>query len=118
MYYSDPNACDSDASCDHNHLPSDGFDSISFESEQPFVAEKFQKFLEQLPDNVYRAKGILWINENEKRYIFHLVGKRFTLDESEWSGITKNRMILIGRNLNHRHLRDQLNACLAPRRNP
>jgi len=117
MYYSDPQACGSDASCDHNHLPGDGFDSISFESEQPFVAEKFQEFLEQLPDNVYRAKGILWINENEKRYIFHLVGKRFTLDESEWSGSTKNRMILIGRNLNHRHLRDQLNACLAPRRN-
>ncbi|HTO79313.1 MAG TPA: GTP-binding protein [Methylocystis sp.] len=112
MYYSDPEACDSDASCGHHHLPSDGFDSVSFESEQPFEAEKFQEFLEQLPDSVYRAKGVLWINENDKRYIFHLVGKRFTLDESEGSGSRKNRMVLIGRGLNDRRLRDQLRACL------
>jgi G3E family GTPase len=52
MYYSDPHSRDSDTSCDHNHLPIDGFDSVSFESAQPFAAEKFQKCLEQLPDNV------------------------------------------------------------------
>jgi len=112
MYYSDHQACDSDASCDHSHLQSDGFDSISFESYQPLVAEKFQKFLERLPDNVFRAKGILWINENEKRYIFHLVGKRFTLDESECSGSMKNKLVLIGRNLDDKRLRDQLKDCL------
>jgi len=112
MYYSDSHAPDSDARCDHNHLRIDGFESVSFESAQPFAAEKFQDFLEQLPDNVYRAKGILSINESENLYIFHLVGKRFTLDESKRSGQLKNRMVLIGQNLNKRQLQDQLSACL------
>ncbi len=42
---------------------------------------KFQYFLDnQLPCNVnvFRAKGIVWFNESDKRHIFHLSGKRFT----------------------------------------
>jgi G3E family GTPase len=63
MYYSDPNGHHSGSKCDHTHVTFDGFDSFSFESCQPFAADKFQSFLEHLSDNVYRAKGILWINE-------------------------------------------------------
>jgi G3E family GTPase len=102
----------------HDHLSADGFESISFECEQPFAAEAFQRFLEQLPTNVFRAKGILAIDGSDKRYIFHLVSQRFTLDESERSGNMKNRMVLIGQNLNRGQLREQLNACLVHCSNP
>lgn len=98
----------------HGHLAADGFDAVSFESIRPLAADKFQKFLEQLSDQVFRAKGILWIDQSDKRYIFHLVGKRFTLDESRWVGPRTNRLVLIGRNLDSRQLRGRLEACTAP----
>ena len=62
---------------------------------------------------MFRGKGILWIDETNKQYIFHLVGKRFTLDERGWAGPKKNRLVLIGRNLDDERLRCQLEACLA-----
>jgi G3E family GTPase len=98
---------------DHDHLTTDGFEALSFEAKRPFAADRFQRFLEQLSGNVFRAKGVLWIAESKERHVFHLVGQRFTLDESRWLGPMRNRLVLIGRNLDHQHLRDQLTSCLA-----
>jgi G3E family GTPase len=98
----------------HNHMTADGFTSLSFQSEVPIAVHKFQDFLERLPESVFRAKGLLWINESDKRYIFHLVGRRFSLDESRWDGPMNNKLVLIGRNLDHAKLRLELEACLAP----
>ncbi len=96
-----------------DHLENDGFTSISFTSERPFAITKFQNFLDnQLPDNVFRAKGILWFDESQKRHIFHLSGKRFTIEDEEWKGEPKNQLVLIGQNLDHDRLRQQLNKCL------
>jgi G3E family GTPase len=98
---------------DHAHVTNDGFESLSFEAELPFAADKFQCFLEQLSDNVFRAKGVLWIAESKKQYVFHLVGQRFTLDESQSVGPIESRLVLIGRNLDHQALRARLESCLA-----
>jgi len=95
------------------YLVSDGFESFSFEAEQPFAAGKFQHFLERLSHDVFRAKGLLWIAESKKPYVFHLVGQRFTLDESRRPGPMKNRLVQIGCNLNRQALRDQLEGCHA-----
>jgi G3E family GTPase len=62
---------------------------------------------------VFRAKGILWIDKSDKRYLVQLVGKRFPIDEAEWVGTRKNRLVLLGRNLVDERLRHQLEACLA-----
>jgi G3E family GTPase len=100
----------------HYHLMDDGFGSVSFTSDQPFAIHKFQDFLNtQLPNEVFRGKGILWIDETDGQYIFHLVGKRFSLDEGSWAGPKKNRLVLIGRNLDNERLHCQLEACLALR---
>jgi G3E family GTPase len=97
-----------------NHLELDGFTSVSFQSEQPFGIRKFQQFLDhQLPESVFRAKGILWFQESPKRHIFHLSGKRFSLDDDEWKGQPKNQLVLIGQNLNHAELKQQLQDCLS-----
>jgi G3E family GTPase len=108
--------CDHDHDHHHhhsNHLEMDGFTSLSFESDKPFAIRKFQYFLDnQLPTTVFRAKGIIWFDESEKRHIFHLSGKRFTLDESVWNGGPKNQLVLIGQNLDHDTLRAQLDDCL------
>jgi G3E family GTPase len=98
----------------HDHLASDGFESLSFHSDQPFGVHKFQEFLEALPANVYRGKGVLWLAESEPRYIFHLVARRFSLDEGRSDGPKVNKLVLIGRNLDHKRLRHQLTDCLVP----
>lgn len=96
-----------------NHLENDGFTSISFQSDQPFSIRKFQYFLDnQLPTTIFRAKGIMWFDESPKRHIFHLCGKRFTLDDDEWKGEPKNQIVLIGQNLDRETLLSQLENCL------
>ncbi|HEY9826174.1 MAG TPA: GTP-binding protein [Stenomitos sp.] len=108
--------CDHDHNHDHghsNHLEVDGFTSLSFESDRPFSVRKFQHFLdEQMPANVFRAKGILWFDESPKRHVFHLSGKRFSLDDEDWKGEPKNQLVLIGQNLDHQKLRSQIESCL------
>lgn len=115
--------CEHDHSHDHSHehshadhLAIEGFTSLSFGSEGPFSLRKFQNFLDnQLPAGVFRAKGILWFNESSKRHVFHLAGKRFSIDDSEWSKPSdrKNQLVVIGKNLDHAKIRKQLQACVA-----
>jgi len=105
---------------DHSHEHGDhqdieGFTSLSFQSDGPFALRKFQNFLDnQMPQEVFRAKGILWFNESERRHVFHLAGKRFSIDDTDWTGDRKNQLVLIGRNIDHNKLRKQLKACVAP----
>ncbi|WP_298617325.1 GTP-binding protein [uncultured Thermosynechococcus sp.] len=109
-----------DEHCDHgdhhhhsNHLEEDGFTSVSFQSDRPFELRKFQYFLDhQLPESVFRAKGILWFKESPRRHVFHLSGKRFSLDDEDWRGERKNQLVLIGQNLDHQTLLTQLAACV------
>ena len=102
---------------DHaDHLAIEGFTSLSFSSDGPFALRKFQNFLDnQLPAGVFRAKGILWFNESERRHVFHLAGKRFSIDDSDWSSNAerRNQLVLIGKQLDHATLRKQLQACVA-----
>ncbi|GCL41758.1 CobW family GTP-binding protein [Dolichospermum planctonicum] len=101
---------------DHsNHLENDGFTSISFQSDKPFAIRKFQYFLDnQLPTNVFRAKGIMWFEESPQRHIFHLCGKRFTIDDDQWKNENKkqNQLVLIGQNLDSETLLQQLENCI------
>ena len=96
-----------------HHLENDGFISISFQSDKPFSIRKFQYFLDsQLPTNVFRAKGIMWFDESPQRHIFHLCGKRFTIDDDQWKGEKKNQLVLIGQNLDSETLLQQLENCI------
>ena len=101
---------------DHaDHQAIEGFTSMSFQSDGPFSLRKFQNFLDnEMPQEVFRAKGILWFNESERRHVFHLAGKRFSIDDTDWTGDRKNQLVLIGRNIDHNKLRKQLQACVAP----
>jgi G3E family GTPase len=95
------------------HLENDGFTSISYQTDRPFAIRKFQYFLDnQLPATVFRAKGIMWFAESPKRHIFHLCGKRFTMDDDEWKGEQKNQIVLIGQNLDKETLLDQIKSCV------
>lgn len=97
-----------------DHLTIDGFVSIAFESDRPFIVEKFQNFfVDDLTTNVFRAKGILWFQESKLRHIFQLSGKRYTMNADDWKTTPRNQLVLIGRNLDGKMLKQQLNQCLA-----
>ncbi|MBD1927116.1 GTP-binding protein [Trichocoleus sp. FACHB-90] len=99
---------------DHSHhLENDGFMSFSFQSDRPFLLEKFQYLLtDQLPDDVFRAKGLLWFKESSLRHIFQLCGKRIELKTDKWSSQKSNQLVFIGRNLNIAQIQQQLKNCL------
>lgn len=98
-----------------NKADIEGYTSLSYSSVKPLGLRKFQNFLDnQLPAEVFRAKGILWFNESERRHVFHLAGKRFSIDDTDWKEERSNQIVLIGRNINHKKLLQQLQACEAP----
>ncbi len=90
----------------------EGFTSVSYETFEPFSLRKFQYFLDnQISQHVFRAKGILWFMESERKHIFHLSGKRFSLDDEEWTKEKSNKIVLIGKNLDHQTIKNQLSSC-------
>ena len=107
---------------DHDHEHShdieqssiEGYTSFSFHTKFAFSLRKFQMFLDNhLPPNVYRAKGLLWFEESEITHVFHLSGKRFTIDDTERDRKRENKIVLIGKNLDHSKLKEQMNACVS-----
>lgn len=96
-----------------DHLANDGFVSISFESDRPFDVKKLETFLvEQLPQNVFRAKGILWFSSSANRHVFQLSGPRYDINADEWRTPPKNQLVFIGRDLNALQIQQQLTNCL------
>jgi G3E family GTPase len=126
--HGDHSACDHDhGHCAHDehehgpehqhrhsdHLAQDGFTSISFQSNKPFSLRKFQYFLDnQLDDGVFRAKGLLWFDESPSCHVFHLCGKRFSIDDRPWTADPTNKLVLIGQHLDSAEIRQQLQDCL------
>ncbi|GJQ14743.1 hypothetical protein GpartN1_g6534.t1 [Galdieria partita] len=97
------------------HLEQEQFVSVSFESEKPFDVRRFRdNFLQKLPDNVFRAKGLLKFDGYPQRYIFQLSGRRADFDEDEWpkDEPLKNQLVLIGRQLDSKQLENILWSCL------
>jgi len=104
---------------EHKHVHSKGdnkiedFLSVSFQTKEPFSLRKFQYFLDnQLKSDVFRAKGILWFSESERRHVFHLAGKRISIEDSEWGEERNNQLVFIGKELDKEKILSQLNACI------
>ncbi|MEM9274945.1 MAG: GTP-binding protein [Cyanobacteria bacterium P01_F01_bin.143] len=102
-----------DKSVFNNHLDNDNFNFVSFQSDRPFKLEKFEHFLtEELQNNIFRAKGILWFQESPSRHIFQLSGPRYDLKTDDWTSRPKNELVFIGSDLNEPLIKKQLDQCL------
>ena len=116
-HHAHPHNHGGDASAVAHEQPAiEGFTSFSFSSDQPFDLRSFQNFLDnQLPQGVFRAKGILWFCQSQRRHLFHMAGKRFSLDDATWPATLprSNRLVLIGKEMDHPTLEQQLAACTA-----
>ncbi|WP_271254783.1 CobW family GTP-binding protein [Pseudanabaena sp. Chao 1811] len=96
-----------------DHLANDGFISVSFQSDRRFDLDKFTYFLDKvMPNDVFRAKGVLSFTSQDLRFIFQLSGKRYELAYDHRQKPAGNQLVLIGRNLDGISLQQQLQECL------
>ena len=97
-----------------DYLVSTHFVSVPFCSDRPFDLTKFEHFLmQQLPNNLFRAKGTLWFQDQPHRYIFQLAGKQHRLSpDPHKPPPSQNKLVFIGHKLNPLQLQQQLINCL------
>ena len=102
----DPNA--------HEHDASIG--SVSLSTRTPIDPRKFSEWMRSLMrdkgQDIFRSKGILEIAASDKRYIFQGVHMIMDSDWGEvWGADRVSRLVFIGRNLDHKALREGFLAC-------
>ena len=96
----------------HEEGHSHGFQTFAQVLPQEIHAERFQKFLEGLPAEVFRAKGFLQVSGADTPYLFHLVGRRFTLEPMPPAAKEPSRLVFIGTKLDRSGLQRGLEGCL------
>jgi G3E family GTPase len=103
----------------HGHLDDEEIGTFSYLSPEPFAVDKLEDFWTSLPDNVFRGKGVLYMDGVRERCIFHQVGARVLVESQRpWrDGETpENRLVFIGRALDNDALYAKLRECVATAR--
>ncbi len=84
---------------EHRHLH-DHFTKTTFSSRKPIDPKAFELYMKEGIDTaVYRAKGFVYFGMKglEQKYVFQLVGNRFTLKAEDWRGhIPETELVFIG----------------------
>lgn len=66
---------------DHDHLRRDRISAFTHEADRPFDRARFERFLADLPDSIYRAKGLVTFTDSEWSSLFNFTCGR---TEFEW----------------------------------
>lgn len=105
---------------DHEQHPDHSlvFSTWSWRSEQPVSYRAVRLMLDELPEQIYRAKGIFFFAEDpDRRGILHVVGKRVALNPGETWGETRaySQFVIIGAHgsINADEMTRGLERCLA-----
>ena len=89
----------------HDHLHHQ-FQTISFSEDKPLDPKKFINFLDNLPQNLFRAKGFCYfgLKGYEQKYLLQIVGKYITISAEEWAEGEKpaTNLVLIGHELDEK----------------
>lgn len=94
------------------------FTTWKWTSDQPISLMALREVLDDLPENIFRVKGLLHAQEMpDKRVILQMVGKRasFTEDRAWGSAVPGTQIVMIGESahLEGDALARRLNGCLA-----
>ncbi len=97
-----------------NHIDEDGIISFMFKTEKPLDITKFQLFAQQLPDNIFRSKGIVWFKGLENKAVYQQVGRRIDVKTAEeWDKKKQTSIVFIGQEFDCQKLEQELKACIA-----
>lgn len=99
---------------DHEHEHRDAHMSlhtVDFELDFKVDKEAFEKFLKSLPADIYRAKGFMWVEGDERPYVFqHMPGYVRVLPFQRHRPSIM-RGVFIGQNIDKEWIRQQIEAC-------
>ncbi len=102
----------------HGHLHHrTGVGSLSLEVDRPLRMERFIPWIDSLlaaeGDEIYRVKGILHFEGNDRRFLFQAVHRIADGDflDSWPSGLRQSKLVFIGRDLDRNRLRRNFEAC-------
>jgi G3E family GTPase len=93
-----------DANCrdechDHDYDHSTAFSTWSYETNRPLSLEALREAVRKLPQNIYRAKGVVHTSDApDRRAVLQVVGKRVDITlEDEWGDRTpRTQIVAIG----------------------
>lgn len=109
--------CDHDHDHDHTHDHTTEFSSWGYVNQRPFTLKKLRTVLQDLPETIFRAKGIIYLAETPgRRAILQIVGVRITVAVGEPWGDTPpgTQMVFLGipGGLNSDALQKTFDSCL------
>jgi G3E family GTPase len=92
--------------------------SVSFAQDVELDYDAFDRFLQTLPDGVFRAKGTVAIQGLRRRVIFHRVGGRNVLDQgAPWGEERRStKAVFLGQDFDRDALLGKLSECAAEAR--
>ncbi|MGZ8154597.1 MAG: CobW family GTP-binding protein [Burkholderiales bacterium] len=87
--------------------------SVSFAQDVELDYDAFDRFLQALPDGVFRAKGTVAIQGLRRRVVFHRVGGRNVLDQgAPWGEERRStKAVFLGQDFDRDALLEKLRAC-------
>jgi G3E family GTPase len=89
------------------------FESVAVWTPRPLDTYRFNAWLDTLPSNVYRAKGLLRFDGHNGMYAFHLVGARRTVEPAAGIDRAFCSLTLIGKNISSFNLQSSFSQCAA-----
>ncbi|CAN5532393.1 GTP-binding protein [soil metagenome] len=94
--------------------PHGGVKSASFGAEVEVDWARFDRFLQDLPDGVIRAKGTIAVPGFARRIVFHRVGARNVLDQGAmWGDQPRTtRVVMLGESFDSNEVLASLRACV------
>ena len=129
----------------HNHEETEteeyGISSFVYYRRKPFRIKKFEKFLDEFPNTIIRAKGLVWLSDDDyMSYCFEQAGKQKTISEAgQWiasaskfeidkilkynpeiqkiwdeaCGDRMNKIVFIGKDMDKQDIIKRLDDCLS-----
>lgn len=132
--------CGHDHEEGHDHVAEFGITTFVYERRRPFSLEKLKQLVREWPQSIIRCKGMAWIdNDEDTCFLFEQAGKRFYLspnspwmatatpeereaileanphaldDWDEELGDRRNKLVVIGKNMNRTEIGQQFDSCL------
>lgn len=86
----------------HDHL---GIQAFVWTTDHPMRRSRFEKVMQKLPEQVYRAKGLVTFIDHQRVYSFNYVAGRMEIGFQPLEGFTGAQGIFIGRGINQKKAR-------------
>jgi G3E family GTPase len=105
---------------DHDHgVPHASFDTWSWRDDAAISGTGLVEAIEALPGGIVRAKGLLYLREDEAhRYVMQVVGRRYSVQlDRAWGDETPaSQLVIIGLpgSIDEQHLTDTLDRLTVP----